>query len=69
MLRRIMAKKANCATIANYLERELRYMDAGERGPKAPKLGHRGHRVTNSHVIHHDFGHRHAGTALGRTNL
>jgi hypothetical protein len=28
--------QANYATIANYLERELRYMDAGERGPKAP---------------------------------
>ena len=42
MLRRIKAKKANYATIANYLERELRYMDAGERGPKAPTLGHKG---------------------------
>jgi hypothetical protein len=30
------------ATISNYLEWELRYMDAGERGPKAPKLGHQG---------------------------
>jgi hypothetical protein len=28
--------QANYATIANYLERELRYMDAGERGSKAP---------------------------------
>jgi hypothetical protein len=26
--------QGNYATIANYLERELRYMDAGERGPK-----------------------------------
>ena len=25
----------NYATIPNYLERELRYMDAGEQGPKA----------------------------------
>jgi hypothetical protein len=30
------------ATISNYLVWELRYMDAGERGPKAPKLGHKG---------------------------
>jgi hypothetical protein len=43
---------SNYATILNYLERELRYMDAGERGPKAPTLGHQGRRVTNSHVIH-----------------
>src|SRR5215469_11113469 len=48
---------------------ELRYMVAGERGPKAPELGHRGHRVTNSHVIDHDFGHRNASAALGGTNL
>jgi hypothetical protein len=34
--------QGNYATIPNYLERELRYMDAGERGPKAPKLGHKG---------------------------
>jgi hypothetical protein len=34
--------QANYATISNYLELELRYMDAGERGPKAPKLGHKG---------------------------
>ena len=26
--------QGNYATIANYLERELRYMDAGERGSK-----------------------------------
>ena len=44
-------------------------MDAGERGPQAPKLGHQGRRVTNSHVIHHDFGHRYALAALGRTDL
>jgi hypothetical protein len=42
MLQRIKAKKANYATIANYLETELRYMDAGERGSKAPELGHQG---------------------------
>jgi hypothetical protein len=29
--------QGNYATIPNYLERELRYMDAGERGPKAPR--------------------------------
>jgi hypothetical protein len=29
--------QGNCATIANYLERELRYMDAGERGSKRLK--------------------------------
>ncbi len=34
--------QGNYATIPNYLERELRYMDAGERGPKAPTLGHKG---------------------------
>jgi hypothetical protein len=34
--------QGNYATIPNYLEGELRYMDAGERGPKAPKLGHQG---------------------------
>jgi hypothetical protein len=28
--------QVNYATITNYLETELRYMDAGERGPKAP---------------------------------
>src|SRR5476651_890743 len=61
--------QGNYATISNYLERELRYMDAGERGPKAPKLGHRGRRVTNSHVIHYDFGHRYAHTALGGADL
>src|SRR6202048_3646731 len=41
----------------------------GNEGPKAPKLGQRGHRVTNSHVIHHDFGHRYASAALGGTDL
>jgi hypothetical protein len=36
-------KEGNYATIANYLETELRYMDAGERGPKKrQKLGHQG---------------------------
>jgi hypothetical protein len=30
------------ATIPNYLEEELRYMDAGERGSKAPKLSRQG---------------------------
>ncbi len=35
LLRRI---RGNYATIPNYLEMELRYMDAGERGPKAPTL-------------------------------
>jgi dolichyl-phosphate-mannose-protein mannosyltransferase len=34
------------ATIPNYLEIELRYMDAGEQGPKAPTLGQRERRVT-----------------------
>jgi len=34
--------QANYATISNYLERELRYMDAGERGSKAPKAGPQG---------------------------
>jgi predicted RNA polymerase sigma factor len=34
--------QGNYAAIPNYLERELRYMDAGERGSKAPMLGHRG---------------------------
>jgi hypothetical protein len=34
--------QGNYATFANYLVMELRYMDAGERGPKALKLGHRG---------------------------
>jgi hypothetical protein len=29
------AQWINYATIANYLERELRYMDAGERGSSA----------------------------------
>src|ERR1700686_5441979 len=33
--------QGNYATIANYLERELRYMNAGERGPSAPQLGKR----------------------------
>jgi hypothetical protein len=37
--------QGNYATIDNYLEMELRYMDAGKRGPKAPMLGHQGHRV------------------------
>jgi hypothetical protein len=57
------------ATIPNYLLWELRYMDAGEQGPKAPKLGHRGRRVTNSHVIHYHFGHRDARTAIDGTDL
>jgi hypothetical protein len=34
--------QGNYATIANYSEPELRYMDAGEQGPQAPKLGHQG---------------------------
>jgi hypothetical protein len=61
--------QGNYATIANYLESELRYMDAGERGSKALKLGPQGDRVTNSHVIHYDFGHRYALTALGGADL
>jgi hypothetical protein len=40
------ASGGNYATIPNYLEMELRYMDAGKRGPKAPTLGRRGRRVT-----------------------
>ena len=31
----LRCNKINYATIANYLERELRYMDAGERGSSA----------------------------------
>jgi hypothetical protein len=57
------------ATISNYLGGELRYMDAGETRPKALKLGHRGHRVTNSHVIHYHFGYRYARAALGGADL
>jgi len=34
--------QGNYATFANYLEKELRYMDAGERGSKAPKAEPRG---------------------------
>jgi hypothetical protein len=52
--------QGNYATIPNYLERELRYMDAGERGPKRQRWATRGYRVTNSHVIHNNFGHRYA---------
>ena len=37
----VAMQQTNYATIANYLERELRYMDAGERGSEAPTLGHR----------------------------
>src|SRR5260221_2194110 len=37
--------------------------------PKAPPLGHKGRRVTNSHVIHYYFGDRHALTALDRKDL
>jgi hypothetical protein len=59
----------NYATIPNYLPNELRYMDAGERGSKAPKLGHQGTGLTNSHVSHYDFGHRYAYTALGGADL
>jgi hypothetical protein len=32
----------NWATIDNYLEMELRYMDAGERRPKSAKAGPEG---------------------------
>jgi hypothetical protein len=35
-------RQGNYATIANYLVMELRYMDAGERGPKAPPAGPKG---------------------------
>jgi hypothetical protein len=48
LLRRI---RGNYATIPNYLEMELRYMDAGERGPKAPTLG-QGTPGYHSHVIY-----------------
>ena len=61
--------QGNYATILNYPVMELRYMDAGERGPKAPKLGHKGRRVTNSHVINHDVDYRYAHPALGGTNM
>ena len=62
--------QGNYATIANYLELELRYMDAGERGPKSAKSwATRGHRVTNSHVIYYHFDHRYACTALGGADL
>src|SRR5712675_21776 len=61
--------QGNYATIPNYLERELRYMDAGERGPKRQRWATRGYRVTNSHVIHHNFGHRYAQPALGGADL
>ena len=36
---------------------------------KARTLGQEGHRVTNSHVIHHDFGHRYALAALDGADL
>jgi hypothetical protein len=36
---------------------------------KALTLGHKGRRVTNSHVIHYYFGHRHALAALDRADL
>ena len=34
-MRLLHCNRMNCATIANYLRRELRYMDAGERGSSA----------------------------------
>lgn len=40
---------------------ELRYMDAGDEAQERQQ----GLRITNSHVIHHDFGHRYAHPALG----
>src|ERR1700747_808918 len=58
----------NYATIANYLERELRYMDAGEQGSKA-LAGPHADRGTDSHVIHHYFGNRHAVPALGGADV
>jgi hypothetical protein len=61
--------QGNYATIPNYLEKELRYMDAGERGPKAPELGQKRRRVTNSHVIYYCFGHRYAFAALDGADL
>jgi hypothetical protein len=38
----VAVRQGYYATIHNYLETELRYMDAGERGSKAPTLGHQG---------------------------
>src|ERR1051325_5864125 len=59
----------NYATITNYLPAELRYMKAGERGPKSAKAGPEGHRVTNRHVIDYNFGARPGCAALGGTDL
>src|SRR6266702_3644892 len=36
----------------------------GTRPKSAKRWATRGYRVTNSHVIHHNFGHRHAQPAL-----
>jgi hypothetical protein len=64
----VAAHQGIYATILNYLEMELRYMDAGKRGPKAPTLGHRGTPGHHSHVSYHDIDHRHALAALGGTD-
>src|SRR5713226_7184866 len=37
--------------------------------PKSAIAGPRGYRVTNSHVIHNNFGHRYALAALGGADL
>ena len=60
----------NCATIHDYLEMELRYMDVGERGPQALYDGpFRGCWVTDSHVIYHHLGDRYAVATVHGTDL
>jgi hypothetical protein len=37
--------------------------------PESANAGPKGRRVTNSHVIHYDFGHRYAHAALDGADL
>ena len=43
---------------------ELRYMDAGEQGPKSANAGPEGTPGYHSHVSYHDIDHRRAPAAL-----
>ena len=60
---KILRRKNQIARIPNYLERDTRYTEPGVKAQER-KRSRREHRVTISHVIHYNFGHRYAHTAI-----
>jgi hypothetical protein len=63
----IAARQGKLRHNSELLETELRYMDAGERGPKRHRWA-KGTPGYHSHVIRHDIDHRYALAARDEAN-